>query len=473
MDTAEPHTHPNRRQLGLWDIVSFIIGVVVGAGIFKVPALVFDNAPGPLAAMLVWVAAGILSLIGALCYAELATTYPRQGGEYYYLTRAYGRPVGFLFGWAQLAVIFTGSIGMLAYVFADYAVQTFGRPTSDTTWLALGAVIILTLLNCLGLRIGKRTQNLLTTAKVLGLFAILAAGFFWPAPVSAAPPAFNAPPHEGSIAFAMVLVLLAYGGWNDAVYLAADMRGGRRTLGLALVLGTALVTLLYLAVNMAYVWGLGYDAARQSPAVAADLLKAAWGDAGERAISVVVMVSALAAVNGLILAGSRLYSALGVDHPVFAAMGRWHPQLGVPLIALLVQAAVACGMILLVGTTPGQQVFGSALTSIGLDEPNWEGTGGFDLLLRCTAPVFWIFFTLLALSIFVLRIKDPTIERPFRVPLYPLLPLLFCLTCAYMVHSSVMYAWTFGLLGAALLVIGLPLYWASERRAARRPRITA
>jgi amino acid transporter len=237
------------------------------------------------------------------------------------------------------------------------------------------------------------------------------------------------------------------------------------------------VTVLYLLVNLAFLWGLGFDRAAQSKAIAADLVAGAWGVNGSRAISVLVTVSALGAVNGLILAGSRLYAAVGTDHPLFARLGKWHPRLEVPLTALAVQAAVACGMILLVGTTAGRAAFGAALVGLGFDRPNWEGRGGFELLLQCTAPVFWGFFLLVALSLFVLRWKDRGIDRPFKVPLYPLTPLVFVATCGYMVYSGIMYAWTLGLLGGAILVIGLPLYWASQRRAVRlaalAPRVSS
>jgi amino acid transporter len=275
----------------------------------------------------------------------------------------------------------------------------------------------------------------------------------------------------------MVLAFITYGGWNDAVYLTAEMRDRRRNIPLALLLGTAAVTVLYLLVNLAFVWGLGFDRAAASGAIAADLVARAWGQTGQQVISVLVMVSALAAVNGLVMAGSRLYAAVGADHPVFARLGRWHPRLEVPLTALIVQAAIAGGMILLVGTPAGRQAFGSALVAVGLTAPDWEGRGGFDLLLRCSAPVFWMFFLLTALSLFVLRWKDRGIDRPFTVPVYPLTPLVFAATCGYMLYSGIDYAGTLGLLGGAILVAGLPVYWASQRRAVRlaalAPRVSS
>src|SRR5919197_1001646 len=215
-------------RLGVGDAVSIIIGIVIGAGIFETPPLILNNVSGPGTALAVWALAGLLSLCGALCYAELATTYPRSGGDYVYLSRAYGPRVCFLFGWAQLAVILTANIGMMAYVFAQYAVKLWdGRPGTEWAWAAL-AVLALTALNFLGVVFGKRTQNLLTAAKVLGLAGVLVAGFLAPgaAQPSGPPPAAD----FKSFAFAMVLVFITYGGWDDAAYLAAELRDGRRNI---------------------------------------------------------------------------------------------------------------------------------------------------------------------------------------------------------------------------------------------------
>jgi amino acid transporter len=450
-------------QLGVWDVVSFIIGMVIGVGIYKTPSLMFSNVPDAWTGLGVWVVGGAVTLVGALCYAELGSTYPRLGGEYTYLTRAYGPGVGFLFGWAQLAVILSGSLGMMAYVFADYAATLRGGGPGTATAYAVLAVTVLSVLHAFGLIFGKGVQNLLTVAKVLGLLGILVAGFGFPAPASAAP---AETPSSTSLGFALVLVMLTYGGWNDAVYLTAELRDPRRNIPKALIIGTSAVTAFYLLINAAYLYGLGLDGVRKSSAVAADLFKSAFGEAGTRVIAPLVMVSALGGVNALLLAGPRLYAALGADHALFARLGRWHPRLGVPLTALVVQWAVSVGLIVGVGSPAGQAALDATLAGLGFDPGTWKGQGGFELLLRCTAPVFWAFFLLTGLALFVLRWKDPGIERPFTVPLYPVLPLLFCAACGYMLYSGLDYAGRLGLVGAALLLAGLPLYWASRRRAA-------
>jgi APA family basic amino acid/polyamine antiporter len=451
-------------RLGLWDAVSVIVGIVVGAGIYETPPLVLKNVPGPWTALGVWAVVGALSLAGALCYAELATAYPRSGGDYVYLTRAYAPWVGFLFGWAQLAVIVPASIGMMAYVFADYAAHFGGLGPAGTFGCAALAVVLLTFLNALSVPLGKRAQNVLSAAKVLGLGGLLLAGFLrHPALVTPA-----APPPGGSLAFALVLVFLTYGGWNDAAYVAAEVRDGRRNIPRALVLGTLAVTALYLLVNAAYLWALGFDGARRSQAVAADVLERPLGTGGAGAISLLVMASALGAVNGLVFTGSRLSSTLGSDYTLFAWMGRWHPRLRSPVAALLTQAGISLGLMALAGTAPGRSAVDALVAWVGLAGMEWEGHGGFETLLRCTAPVFWLFFLLTALSLFVLRFREPGVPRPFRVPLYPLVPLIFCGTCAYMLYGAVGYAGPLGLVGAALLLAGMPLFLLSGRRAAAR-----
>ncbi len=456
-----PEAHP----LGLWDAVSIIIGIVVGSGIYETPPLVLKNVPGPAAALAVWAVCGLLSLVGALCYAELASTYPRTGGDYVYLGRAFGPWLGFLFGWAQLAVILTGSIGMLAFVFGDYAVRLWGLPPERASAFAAAAVAALSLVNLLGVVVGKGTQNLLTALKVVGLGGILVAGFCWPA-ASTAEAAVSAPLKD--LPFAMVLVFLTYGGWNDAAYVAAEVRDGGRNIPRALIFGVVGVAVIYVLVNAAYLSGLGFAGAQQSRAVAADVLARPLGEWGVKAMCLLVMVSALGSVNGLIFSGSRVYSTLGADHALFSWLGRWHHRRGVPFGALLAQALITLAMIAVVGTPWGQKGVNELLGRAGLSAVEWEGHGGFETLLRCTAPVFWAFFLLTGVSLFVLRWRDRGRPRPFSVPLFPVLPLIFCATCGYMLWSAANYAGKLGLVGAGLLVVGLPLYGLS--RALGRPR---
>jgi len=457
---SEPTT-PTRQHLGLWDAVSIIVGIVVGAGIYETAPFILANVSSPWMAMLVWGLGGLLSLVGALCYAELATTYPQSGGDYVYLTRAFGPLVGFLFGWAQLTVILTASLGAMAFVFADYAVRLWDLQSPGTTsassWAVLfaaGAVTLLSIFNVLGSVMGKRVQNLLTVAKIVGLTGVVIAGFGWG---SAEGWSLPADASSGSFGLAMILVLYTFGGWNDAAFVAAEIRNPQRNIVRALVLGIACITLIYLLVNAAYIWGLGFERARNSAAIAADTFGLSLGTWGAKAMCLLVILSALGACNGLIFVGARIYSRLGADHVAFAKLAHWHPRLAAPIWSLVVQAAVTLVMLFLVGLPAGQQLVNQLLQTLGLPVAAWAGHGGFETLVTCSAPVFWAFFLLTGISLFVLRKKDRDVPRPFTIPLYPWLPLLFCVMCAWMLYTSIKYIVDVQLLGAMLLLAVVPL----------------
>ena len=289
-DPPSPSIAP---RLGLWDAVSIIVGIVVGTAIFKSPMMVFQSTGGSWQALGAWLVGGVLSLCGALCYAELATTYPRDGGDYEYLGRAYGRWLGFLFGWCQLTVILSASIGTMAYAFADYAAAIWPNLAEQTAWLAVGAVVLLALVNAAGGVAGTTTQNVLSALKVFGLLCIVAAGV-WAGSATTFSSAAASTASEPSFGLAMVFVLYAFGGWSDAAFVAAEVRDQHRNLPRALLIGTLAITVLYLAVNAAYLAVLGFDAARQSSTPAADVLELAGGRWGRTAISLLVMLSASA-----------------------------------------------------------------------------------------------------------------------------------------------------------------------------------
>ncbi len=487
MEQVRDERQPVKALLGLWDAVAIIVGIVIGATIYKSPWLIMANVTTPGGGLAAWGLGGVLSFIGALCYAELASTYPRSGGDYVYLSRAFGDWCGFLFGWAQLAVILTASIGAMSFVFGDYATTLWQPPgttlQADTSltgaaletakastanarevWIgvfAAAAVALLTLLNVLGVVLGKWTQNILSLVKVLGLVAIVVAGFRFGQKDVLQPLA--AAPEKTSFGLAMIFVLYAFGGWNDAAFVAAEVRN-KRNIVRALLIGTLLITAIYMAVNVAYLRVLGFEGMRRPSAVAAEVGRFVGGDRGAQAISVLVMISALGAINGLIFTGSRVYSTLGSDYSTFALLGRWSPRFGSPVWALLIQAAITLAMIGLVGTRAGRQAIDQALSSLGLPGKSGEiFAEGFDTLVSGTAPVFWTFFLLSGLSLFALRQQDRGIDRPFSVPLYPLVPIIFCAYCFYMLYSAIDYAKSFSLIGVVPLLVGLPLYYLSRR----------
>jgi amino acid transporter len=466
-----------RPPLGLWDAVSIIVGIVVGAGIYQTAPFILRTTGSPWVGLGMWLLGGVLSLVGALCYAELATTYPRTGGDIVYLSRAFGRWLGFLFGWVQLTVILTGSIGLMAFVFANYAVRlaqaAFGSELGLGASFACagGAVLVLTVTNVLGVVFGKVTQNVLTVAKVAGLGAIICAGFSAPhaGAWSAPDPSSAGSPMLG---LALVLILYTFGGWNDAAFVAAEVRDGKRNITRALVIGIAVISALYLLVNAAYINSLGFAGAQESDQVAADVLNRGFGRGGVAFMCVVVMVSALGAINGLIFTGARVYAAIGKDYLLLSWMGGWDRKHGAPVPALVTQGVITLALIFLVGTSPGREWINTALEAVRIAAVKWgknpTASDAFNTLLACTAPVFWLFFLLTGLSLFVLRERDTQVERPFKVPLYPELPLLFCGSCAYVLYSSLIFAigegWLGGLflLGFVPLVLGVPLYRISQ-----------
>lgn len=420
--------------------VAMVVGIVIGAAIFQTPALVAGNLGAPFMILLAWVAGGVISLLGALCYAELGSTYPHPGGDYLYLTRAFGVPAGFLFAWARVAVIQTGSIAMIAFVFGDYATQIVSLGPFSSALYAAAAVTALTVLNIVGVQRTATGQSWLSAVQILGVMLIIAAGLF-----AGGNPVEQAPVRGSGMAgvgLAMVFVLLTYGGWNEAAFLSGELREPRRDMVRILVTSIAIITSLYLLVNLTLLYTLGAARMARSEAVAAELMRVALGERGAAAIAAVVAICALASINAMIFTGARTGFALGRDFSVFRRLGRWDSNRKIPLTAVLVIGAVTLA---LVG-------FGAAQRR------------GFEAMVEFTAPVFWGFVLLTALSLFVLRRRDRGRPGGFRVPAYPLVPLVFIAMCAWLLYSSVAYTGFGALVGLAVVAAGVPLLLIERRR---------
>jgi amino acid transporter len=435
------------KHLSIFDAVCVVVGIVIATGIFALPPLVAGNTSGPSAMLAAWALGGLLCLCGSLAYADLAAACPGVGGEYLYLSRSLGQFFGFMFVWARMTVIQTGSIAFLAYVFGDYVVRMTGWRQPAGMYCALGAVGALTAFNAVGLRVSKWAQNALTVAKTAGVLAIAVLGLtFGKASVSAGPVAAGVgrPGGAGAFGLAMVFVLLTYGGWNEAAYVAGELRRrGRWSMLWVLVAGSVLITLLYLGVNFAYLRILGFEALRSSHAVAADAMAVVLGERGAVAVSVLVAVAALGAIDGCIFTGSRAIYAWGNDYPAFRVFGRWNGRLGAPLAALVAQGAIAAVLILLPGLSD---------TLAGK-----LGTG-LQSAAEYTAPVFWAFLFLTGLAVFVLRLKNPTADRPLGSWAGLLMAVVLCVMSAYMLHSSLVYTKIGALVGVGVLLAGLPVY---------------
>ena len=422
--------------LGPGHAVTLIVGVVVGAGIFKAPSLVAGLAGSAEWMFLAWLLGGAISLVGALCYAELTSAWPHAGGDYHFLRRAFGPGLSFLFAWARFSVIATGSIALLAFVYGDYMQQLVPLGRWGPSLHAAVAVLVLWAVNARGILAGTSTQGWLTALEVGGLGLLAAAGLWLAAGGAAAPPPAPAAaaPSASAFGLAMVFVLLTYGGWNEAAYLGAEMRR-QGDIVRALLFSIALITGLYLLVNWAYLRGLGFAGMARSGAVAADLMRAAFGTAGEKLVSALVALSALTSMNATMIVGARTQYALGRDWPALARLGAWDGARGSPVHAMRLQNLTALLLVLLGA---------------------WTG-GGFRAMVEFTAPVFWPFFLLVGVALFVLRVREPRRARPFRVPLYPVLPALFCAMCAFMLWSSLSYVQRqeFGGFNAAWIGLGV------------------
>jgi len=429
---SEPH-----RTLTVVGGAAFLIGVVIGVGIFKAPSLVAANVGSGGAFLAVWLIGGLIMLLGALCYAELGSAHPDAGGEYHFLSRAYGKPLGLLFAWARGTVIQTGAIAAVAFVYGDYASVLLPLGPASTAIHAAIAVVALTALNLVGTPQSTGAQMALTTLTVIALLALVAVGLLGSA--GAATPAPQAAA-SGSLGLAMVFVLLTYGGWNEAAYLSGELKDVRRNMVRTLLLGTSVIIILYMLVNFAYLNALGLQGLRESNAIGSDLMRIIAGPAGAAALSLMVCICAISTLNGTIFTGARTYYALGRDLSAIRLIGKWERHGQKPSNALLLQCTISLALI----------IFGSATRE------------GFEAMVAYTAPVFWSFLLLVALSVFVFRRGDPEALR-YRMPLYPLPPLLLAAASAWMIYSSLAYAGVGAIVGVAVLLAGTPLLLLARR----------
>jgi amino acid transporter len=331
-----------------------------------------------------------------------------------------------------------GDIAVMAFAFATYACAIHD-PLAGTAFpygeqlYAIAATVILTAVNVLGVRQGARTQNLLTTVKVGGLLLVVGAAFGGPGAAAAGGPAEHVP-----FGLALIFVLFTYGGWNEMAYVAAEVRDPGRNIARALLLGTAAVTALYLVVNAAFLYALGHAGVAASAAVATDTVATVSPEVAAIAISLLVCVSALGAVNGLVFTGARISYALGRGHPLFGWLGHWHPRLGTPAAALVLQGAITVVLILALGSFVGAVLY--------------------------TAAAVYAFYLGSTMAVIVLRRREPRRHRPFRVPLYPLPPVVFAAVCAWLIWSAIAYKPATAAAAMILLLLGLAV-WRWSRRA--------
>ncbi|HRF02109.1 MAG TPA: amino acid permease, partial [Pirellulaceae bacterium] len=484
----------SRPTLSLFDSVCVIVGIIIGSGIYKTLPLIalmtsgltaqwLDGPLGDLPAADDWMPVAVLAgawllgaaiaLCGALCYAELASAYPHHGGDFDYLRRAFGERTGFFFVWCEFWIVRPANIGAVAFVFAEYLLRflrastgaalgdpeaivgfgSFGIPADRFAEIvvALSAVFGLTFTNLLGVRGGIRVQNALSVAKMIGLIAIVLVAFFVPARDGHAIVPFSAPqPGSTDFALAMVLIMFALGGWNDLAFVSAEVRDPGRNLLRALLLGLGAVTLIYVLIAVAMVYGLGFGGVIGSGEPAADLLASRVGTWGGSSIAALIAVSTLGAINGMLFAGGRIYYTLGVEHRAFRWVGVWNDRWGGPVRGLISQTVIVAALIVAFGLY----------------------ADGFERLVNFSTLFFWGFFLLVGISLIVLRRRDPDRPRPYRVHGYPVVPILFCLSSLYVLYSSVRYAMSQGgweWAWAALIVLVGDWIMQGEHRSTGEP----
>lgn len=434
--TQTPATDPGfavqpARHVTVAYLVMVAVAMVVGAGIFKSPALVADGTGSFWWLMAAWAAGGLISMAGALCYAELATAFPNAGGDYHFLKTAYGDDLAFLFAWSRFAVINTGSIALLGFVLGDYANAVASLGPNGSAIYAFVAVSVLTLFNLKSMYANAGADFALTGLEVAGVLIMVAGGLVLV--ITGTPPLTldGPPPVDGPPAFglALVFVLLAFGGWSEIATMSSEVKDANRGMVKALVFSILAITALFLAVNWAFWRGLGMEGLAASSAPAADLMNRAFGSAAGIVTAVAIALATITSINATIVVGARTTYAAARDFPLLSRVGRWDADRGIPARAILAQSAVALLLVF----------YGAA------------SYDGFQALVDYTAPVFWLFMGLSGVSVIVLRLRYPDVPRPFRTPLYPLLPLIFAGTAGFMMWSSLEYvSATYGRIGALM-----------------------
>lgn len=449
------------RGLTLTDTTALVIGTVIGTGVFLKTAPMAQGVGTPSLVLIAWVAAGLLSLAGALTYAELGAMLPHAGGEYVYLRHSYGNAASFLFGWQRFIVAGSASIASLGAGFAiflsaflplnqvwaerklSFLGQTINWQFGSKQIVAVAAILLLSGINCLTVAFGGKVQSVLTVLKIAGI-AIIIIGVFFFAPTvtwsNLATPS-GTPAWSGFAAFgvAMLAALWAYDGWNNMPMAAGEVQQPGRNIPRALIGGMIVVMAIYCLANLAYFYALPFGevvtanstAHREALPVASKAAQSFLGEYGGRIVAIAFVVSALGALNGSILSNARVPYAMARDGVFFKDMAKLSATTRVPVIAILIQAVWSCVLAL---------------------------SGTFDQLTDCLLFASWIFYGLVTSSVFVLRRKLPNAERPYKTLGYPLMPLVFVLVALWLVINTLIQKPVESVVGLALIVLGLPLY---------------
>src|SRR5688572_2044537 len=426
-----------QRAIGLPSATALVVGTIIGSSIFVQASEITNLVPDPIAVVGSWAVAGALTLIGALVCAELASAYPRTGGVYVYLKEIYSPLLGFVWGWATFWSMHTGILAAIATVFARYT--AFFVPLSDTGLriVAIGAILVLSAVNYIGVKFGGRVQTAFTVVKVLAVAAIIVLGWALSGEIPVSPSAELAPVTLTNFSLAVAAGLFAFGGWHMVTYTAEETVNPERTIPRSLIAGTLIVTACYVALNTIYLRVLPIDRVTDSTRIAADVAEALIGPVGATLVAVLVIVSTFGALNGIILAGPRVYFSMANDRLLFRWAAVLHPRFGTPARAILLQAAWACALVM---------------------------TDTYRGLFTRVVYTEWIFFGLLAVAVLLLR-RRPDYAPPFRVPWTPVLPLAFAVSCVAIVINQILADPLNSVVGLVAVAAGLPVYyfWLAPR----------
>ena len=429
------------RILGLRDLILIVIGTVIGSGIFLVPGGVLRQSGGLVGpALLVWVVGGVLSLLGALTYGELGAMDPRAGGLYVYLRTAFGPLPGFLYGWTSFLVIGSGSAATLAVASTSYLQQFIPLSPLGAKVAAILLLAIVAALNVFSTRRSSDVQNWSTGIKVAALLVmsvvLLAKGRGWSSGTGSLWPEHFTPSLLSGMGLGMIGVLWAYEGWQYATFSAGETSNPQRTFPRAIVLGTAALIGIYVLANVGYLAALGADGVARSNRVSAEAVEAMIGPGAAKLIAAAILISIFSATNGLTITSPRVYYAMAQDGVFFKKLAQVHPRYGTPAFAVV--ASTAWAMVL-------------------------AASGTFEQLLTYVVFVGWIFYALGAACVFVLRRRQPETPRPFRVPGYPVTPLVFILAAAALVGNTIATQPMRAAIGLSVVLLGVPVYFGWRR----------
>ncbi|MCP5049428.1 MAG: amino acid permease [bacterium] len=451
-----------KRQLNLFDSTMIMVGIVIGSGIFLTTGIMAASIPSASMILLVWLTGGLLTLAGALTYAELGAAMPEAGGQYVYLKKAYGPLFGFLFGWVLFLVYIPGAIAALSAAFAEYTGYFFPKLSfhnilfaqeldilgisfkfslSAGKLVAIAAIIFLTVMNYIGTRFGKGIQNVLTVIKIGALFAIVILGFTMgkgqPIDYSFNPAGMTITGIISGFALALVAVSWAFDGWNNINFVAGEIKNPQRNIPLAMIWGTVIITVLYVLVNYIYLYALPIDQMAGEIRIAEKAATVLFGGTFAAVISAAVVVSTFGSLNGTILAGPRVFYAMAKDGLFFKRMAAVHPKYGTPAFSIAAQAVWACILAL---------------------------SGTFEELLTYVVFVAIIFWISAAFSVFTLRKKFPDMPRPYKTWGYPVVPALFIIASFGILINTLLEKPMEALAGLVITIIGVPVYFYWKRK---------